>query len=366
MRTRWLRIPAAALAVAMIPALAAAVDAPHDASFSDGKCDNCHTLYDTTSTGARSYAKGCLDCHATHAGGPSGFPWATADQATPGVSGNQHSWSGSAVNAKLGTTAPGAYSMTQRLVDGNLQCVVCHDAHHAAPENAPGAGRTSIPVGVPKGKSSGVGTGTMTLVTPGSNAYGVRVRIQTVGAGGGTFILAHDFGLATPTWLNWNAATSTWAAGTLTGTGKPFTDGGDVTLDAAAVTVRFSAGVAVADTWDFFVGYPFLRISNVASSMCTTCHGDRVMNATRGGGHDPSYAPNGARLFSHPVNIGLNANGRGYDRTEPNLVDANGVTQAIGDGNTSNDLRLDAGLVRCTSCHALHNADSNSLSVDAR
>jgi cytochrome c5 len=42
MRMRWLVIAAAFLA-ASLPGVAAAVDAPHDASFSDGNCNNCHT-----------------------------------------------------------------------------------------------------------------------------------------------------------------------------------------------------------------------------------------------------------------------------------------------------------------------------------
>jgi predicted CXXCH cytochrome family protein len=34
--------------------------------------------------------------------------------------------------------------------------------------------------------------------------------------------------------------------------------------------------------------------------------------------------------------------------------------------NATNDLVLNGGVVGCTTCHAAHNADSNSLTVDAR
>ncbi|BDG06859.1 hypothetical protein [Anaeromyxobacter oryzae] len=358
MRTRWLGTLAAAAVAALLPVLASAAEAPHDASFSDGSCDNCHAMYDTSASGAKNYAKGCITCHNNHPGGPSGFPWQTSDQATPGLGGSQHSWSGPAVNAARGAQMPSDYSMYKRVIDGNLQCAVCHDAHNGNPTYAPNSRQTSIPVGVAQNKSGGAtgGTGQMTLVTPGSKAAGYRVQIQTVNGGtGGTFILSHDFGLATPSWFNWNGAA--WVAGTSTGTGMPFTNGAAVALDDPAVTVKFSAGYVVGNNWDFYVAFPFLRVTNVADALCKNCHAERVMNATRAMGNDPGYAPNGSRLFSHPVNVSMDP---------ATIADTNGVLQTTGDGNGANDLKLDAGVVRCTTCHAVHNASSSSLTLDAR
>jgi hypothetical protein len=51
------------------------------------------------------------------------------------------------------------------------------------------------------------------------------------------------------------------------------------------------------------------------------------------------------------------------DRAAANLLDANGAIQPS-DGNITNDLKLDAGVVRCTTCHSVHSTDSNSLTVD--
>jgi len=68
--------------------------------------------------------------------------------------------------------------------------------------------------------------------------------------------------------------------------------------------------------------------------------------------------------------VTLDANGAGTDLAAP--LDADGSTGSSasdGDGgvpNPSNDLVLQNGRVGCTTCHAPHNADSNSLTVDVR
>jgi hypothetical protein len=364
MRTRWLECLAAA-AVLLSPVLATAIDAPHDATFSDGNCNNCHTMFDSSASGAADYDRACLSCHNSKPGGPSGFPWLTSDQARPGLGGNQHNWSAFAVNARLGTTAPASSTMSQHLVDGRLQCEVCHDPHKSAPENLPGARHTSIPVGTPVSQSGGpAGTAQMTLVAPGAVAKGYRVQILSVSAGGGTFIISHDFGLPTRSWFNWNG--SAWVAGTATGPGGTYSNGATVALDDPAVTVSFSAGAVAGAYWDFFVAYPFLRVTMLSDTMCGGCHANRVLDIKKSGGLDSTVRPDGQRIFSHPVSVALGANGRNTDLTAAAMLDTGGQPQASGDGNVSNDLRLDAGIVRCTTCHAIHNADSNSLSVDVR
>lgn len=345
---------------AVVPALVLAMDAPHDQTFTNDNCANCHALFDVTGSDLES-SRGCITCHNS----PSlpvnshGFPWLTEDQASPGKGGHQHSWTGYALNPGIGTRIPTNLSIADKLVNGRLQCATCHDPHHAAPESAPNSQHTSIPIGVAVDESGGpVGTGQMTLVTAGTQAKGYRVKIQTATGGGGTFAISHDFGLATPSWFNWVGGA--WVAGTATGPGKPFTNGVNVTLDDDAVSVRFSAGAVAEDYWDFYVSYPFLRTTMVEDAFCKQCHPDRFMDAVRTRGADLTYRVNGTRKFSHPVGEGLDSNGFGHDRVGA-ILDTNGVVQSSGDGVSSNDLRLDGGVVRCTTCHAVHNGDSNSL-----
>jgi hypothetical protein len=213
------------------------------------------------------------------------------------------------------------------------------------------------------------GTATMTsTVQTGTPPSGFRVKIRSVDAGGGTFIISHFPGGPEGTWLNWDG--SAWSYVSSTGPGRPFLNGVDVPLDVAGVTVRWTAGAVEGDYWDFYVGYPLLRITNIGDGSCFNCHKDRVMNHVRARGDDRSYLPNGVRKFSHPVGVGLNANGFGSDRTA--ILDADGTAGASatdglgGAPNPTNDLVLPGGVLRCTTCHAVHNADSNSLTVDAR
>jgi hypothetical protein len=111
-------------------------------------------------------------------------------------------------------------------------------------------------------------------------------------------------------------------------------------------------------------------VANTGDGVCVQCHASMAMTHLRVEGMDPRYPVNGVRLFSHPVGEGLNANGSGTDRTT--ILDASGVTQLANtgttdaDGNATNDLRLDGTVVRCTTCHAVHHADSNSLTTDLR
>jgi hypothetical protein len=213
-------------------------------------------------------------------------------------------------------------------------------------------------------------------VPTGSGALGYRVRITEVTAGGGKFILSHDYGWNPDSWLNYSAGV--WAPGVVAGPGRDYTNGVDVPVDIAGVTIKISAGALVGDYWDFYVNYPMLRLSNVSDLICSACHRQREMNHVRARGTDAAYLPNGIRKFSHPVGVALNANGFGTDRTRVLDADGTPVTDIEGkvgtsvtdadDGltNATNDLVLDGGIVRCTTCHRVHNADSNSLSRDAR
>lgn len=389
MRTRALAVVAAA-AAALLAAPASAVDAPHDGSFTEGLCQTCHKLHASsggTLTNQPDNNTTCTACHNSKVGSRRGFPWQSSQQASPGVGGNQHSWTGYAVNPGMGAATPLDSEMAVRLASGTLQCSTCHDQHAANKANAPGAAKTSIAVGTPVDENGNLqgprGLGQLTLLQPGAAALpkGYRLKVQTVTAGvGGTFIISHDFGLSTPTWFNWNG--SAWVAGASTGPGRSFSINTNVATDDPAVQVRFSDGAFAGDYWDFSVTFPFLRASNVNDAMCQDCHRDRVMDHACVEGQG-ACAADGLRSYSHPVNQVLNANARNYDRTPANpdpssraLLDADGSDQSTGDGITTNDLVLVAGpdLVKgtaddgvgCTTCHAPHNADSNSLTEDPR
>ncbi|HSN91979.1 MAG TPA: hypothetical protein VLS93_12185 [Anaeromyxobacteraceae bacterium] len=345
---------AAALAASLPAGAALALDPPHDAS-QNSSCQDCHVGHNAPGAGLTTYAGNanlCDSCHKLHAGSY-GFPWVTGDQAVPGASGRSHRWDADAT--ARGASVPLDPEMAARLDAGRIECSTCHDQHNSGgrPGDATFTGGTqhvSPAVGVDQAPSGG-GTGTMRVAAVAASAAprGYRVRIAARGGNNLTLELSHDAGR---TWLTGYAAVAGGAAVQLD--------------DGANVTVQFpSAGntYAVGGTYQFYVAYPFLRVSNVNDAMCEDCHRDRVHGSARVEGQDPGYVPDGIRTFSHPVGETL---AKAYDRTGA-ILDANGAVQggASADANPTNDLRLDpGGRVRCTSCHRPHNADSNSLTVD--
>lgn len=357
MRMHWLA-RLGAIVVVLSPVAGRANQAPHDKSYTDGDCANCHSLYDPTALGAADYSDGCLSCHANQTGSTLAFPTA-ALEAKPGLKGTHHSWSGFAENPAAGAVSPPVFSFARRLAEGRLQCVVCHDLHNANPEAAPDSRHTSIPLDVAQNPLAGAtGSAKLTLVNPGAAAVGYRLRLQSATS----FIITKTARAALgPTWLNWVGGT--WVPGTMDGPGKPFTVNTPVGVEGA-VTVKWTAGGQPGDMWEFYVSYPGLRLTMKTDALCTYCHKPMDMGHRRVAGNDPGYLVDGVRTFSHPVGEALNANGR--DSDHPEILDANGLPQSIGDGNATNNLKLEGSVVRCTTCHAVHGADSNSLTVDVR
>lgn len=360
MRIHWLgRFGAVMVALAPVAARAEIVP-PHDGSFTDGDCSNCHSLFDQTALGAANYSDGCNSCHANvPATSPLALPRSSTDEAKPGKMGTHHSWSGFAENPAAGAIAPPGAVLRRKLSDGRLQCVVCHDLHNANAEMAPASRHTSIPVNVPQSPLAGAtGSATMTLVEPGTVAHGYRLRLQ----GGTSFIITKTArALGGTTWLNWVGGA--WIPGTVDGPGKSFAVNTPVAVEGS-LTVQWSAGGAPGDLWEFFVSYPGLRMTMNTDYLCTYCHKPMGMGFHRVAGADTAYLVDGVRTFSHPVGEGLNANGLGTDHAA--ILDANGLPQGSGDANATNDLKLDGSVVRCTTCHAVHGADSNSQTVDVR
>lgn len=96
---------------------------------------------------------------------------------------------------------------------------------------------------------------------------------------------------------------------------------------------------------------PFLRLDNSADALCLDCHRSRQMTSVR------SYTGNSQ---SHPVGVVLPST-EGFHNPP---LDIDGNPQPS-DGNTTNDFDLLSGnTVSCTSCHGVHNTDSNSGTAD--
>lgn len=352
-----------ALLAVLMPALALALDAPHDKSFLPGNCQECHQLHNALGaslTTQVTISDACTTCHGQHPNARLDFPWTSTDQAVAGVSGVHHRWDAAAVNATIGSALPIDPEMSKRIIAGKLECSVCHNQHMANKAFAPQASmHSSFAVGTayPETNAAG-GTGTLTVTSIAAATVqpkGYRLRVISAG----NVAVTHDQGL---TWFRPTTNQGlTWVADAATPVGGPYSTVTPLQLDDAAVVVQLSTGAAVNDYWDFYVSFPMLRSPNLSGSLCLACHQDRAQ------GHgDVESGGDGVRVFSHPVGEGLDANGRGYDRAVP--LDADGGVQAsTGDTNATNDLMLGAGnVVGCTSCHAPHNADSNSLTVDPR
>jgi predicted CXXCH cytochrome family protein len=363
---RTTRVLLTVLLVVLAPALAGALDAPHDKSYLPANCQQCHQLHNalgSSLTTQLTITDACLSCHSTYggAGHRLGFPWASADQAVAGVSGAQHRWSADAVNPAVGTVLPSDPEMAKRVIAGKLECSVCHNQHAANKTFVSTAAmHTSFAVGTAYPETN-AGGGTATLTIQSANPAtavprGYRLRVVSAG----NVAVSHDAGLS---WFKPTTNTgAAWVADTAVPVGGPYSTAVDLALDDPAIAVRLTAGATVNDYWSFYVSFPMLRSPNLSGTLCLSCHQDRAQSHL-----EVESGGDGVKVFSHPVGEGLNANGRNYDVTTAPL-DADGGVQAVnGDANATNDLTLSAGgVVGCTSCHAPHNADSNSLTVDPR
>ena len=371
MRTRWLGI-LAVLCSLVSAASVVAVDAPHDGSATNGTCEACHKTHNATGGTLLNQPDNntaCTACHndplTTLNQGRLGLPWISEDQAVPGKGGAQHRWDAMANSPAFGAQNPTDGEMLKRIKDGRIQCAACHDVHADVKAFDPNALHTSLAPGVATAPTGGAAGLTMTLTAPAAAAVTRGYRVQVLRISGATLEVGITHNADTTdgpvNWLNHNG--TTWVAGALAGTGTKFwASGAAVALDDAAVVVTFTGTPVVGQFWDFYVSYAHLRANNVADAMCLQCHASRDQRHTAVEGPG-----NGTTVFSHPVGQALNANGKNYDRAAANVLDANGVIQATGDGNSTNNLTLVGGTtVSCTTCHNVHNADSNSLTTDAR
>lgn len=353
------------LAAAALPASALAVDAPHATIES---CSGCHMGHNAPG-GSLTKRAGMLDlCNTCHQNFTTfGGAWALADQAAPGARGNSHSWSGLATNR--GAKAPSASSsdpveaqMGRYLVDGaSLKCTTCHDVHQA--DAVAEAGRGTQHVSAVTAPMSNTGNGAITVNPPAAGAAAKGYRIEITATGTLTtarFRLSNDNG---STW--WGCSAPGAYVAYVASPSNACTTAATVRLnDGTNVTVALAAGTYNAgDRWDFYVSYPFLRVAHTGDAkLCTTCHPDRnmsVANINGTGPHQGTGAPvvPWTTVNHHPVGASI---------IPARTLDANGGA-AGSDGNASNDLVLGShGGVTCLTCHRMHNADSNSMTVDAQ
>jgi predicted CXXCH cytochrome family protein len=355
----------AAAVLLVVTASLQASDPPHwlGAVETTDCTSNCHTLHHAQGgqlTAADGNVNLCQSCHNSNS-----LPITNTDKASPGLTGRSHAFDVAAEHATYGTQTPQTQAMFLRIMDGNVVCSTCHNQHAAEAVNGgtPRIGDTSIVV------DQG-GTGTLTSGGEFSGVVGLWYLIDITVQGSDTtarFRYSKDNGTSwTPTDCSAAAPATCLTADT---TPVALDDGVEVTFAGAAAD-----DYQLGERWEFYASYPFLRIPldqgdiNSVDKFCRDCHSDWVMthnsDLVAGGGVE-SWDGN---FKSHPVGVGLGANGAAYDRAPP--LDGNGLAQASisspdVDGNPSNDLKLDAaGNVQCLSCHGVHYADSNTLTVD--
>jgi hypothetical protein len=337
------------LVVALAPAgTARASDPPHwmsasipEASISCSK--GCHQLHQASGGTLTAWAGNVVLCQSCHGGAglASALAIANTDSAVPDVSGSSHAFGAPAVNAAYGAAMPSNPEMQLRIMNNNVVCSTCHD-QHAATLATGGTPRISPAKKITALGSTGVVTSGGTF--SGSTGFWYLVEIQAGGAlATARFRWSKDNGIS---WMGSNLLTAATATA----------------LDSG-VTVAFGAGnYVVGERWELSGSYPFLRAAldsgdnATGARFCRDCHSAWAQD------HTATHTWDGT-LKSHPVGVAQNANGGGYDRAVP--LDANGVSQGgAGDGNRTNDLRLDTGgRVQCLSCHSPHFAPGNSSAV---
>lgn len=347
--TPSVRVRAIALGVvcggALVAPTARASDPPHWRSASIPEttisCSKgCHQLHQAAGGTLTAYAGNITLCQSCHGGsGPANaLSIANTDSAIPDQRGSSHAFGVAAVNAGYGAQAPSNIQMSQRVMNGNIVCSTCHDQHDASAATG-GTPRVS-----PAKKITALGsTATVTSggTFSGASGFWYLVEVQA----GSTFRWSKDNG------VSWMAQGVAMNRGTTLGL-------------ADGVTIVFGATgtFATSERWEFSGSYPFLRAAldsgdNVMGvKFCRDCHSAWAQD------HASVETWDGT-MKSHPVGVGLNANGGGYDRSVP--LDAHGLAQGgAGDGNRDNDLKLDSGgRVQCLSCHSPHFAPGNSAAM---
>jgi predicted CXXCH cytochrome family protein len=305
----------------------------------------CHVPHQAPGSALTASAGNVNLCQACHNPGGDASDRAVndADKAIRNSTGTSHAFDVPAVNAQLDTLIPLNSEMSLRVMGGNVVCSTCHNQHKG---EALFGGTSRVR---PTEKITALGsTGDVTSGGTFTGVEGVWYLIEISQAGNqasARFRYSKDNGVS-------------WFPEQDVGVG--------VALDSG-VNVTFGNGsYALGDRWEFGGAWPFLRAildsgnNATGDAYCRDCHRSWVMTHTDVELYDGNYK-------SHPIGVGLNANGQGYDRTIP--LDGNGADQGSGsaDSNPTNDFRFDAnGNVQCLTCHGVHYVDSNTQTVDVQ
>ena len=318
-----------------------AADPPHwsGAALSIDCGSACHTLHQAGGSGLTQAASNVTLCQSCHnpSGLAGGLSLTDADKAAPGTRGTSHAFDVDAVNPAVGALAPQNTEMQLRVMGGKVVCSTCHNQHSSV---SAFGGTSRI---APAKKVTAMAS---PLITSGGVFTGAQGRwyLLEITSGGAVGVARFRWSIDNgTTWLGSNVLTAS--------TPVALNDG---------VTAAFPAGTyVVGERYEFSAAWPFLRATQGASgnALCLDCHRDWNMTHTAVETYDGTYK-------SHPVGVGLNANGSGYDRSAP--LDGNGDPQGGSgdDANVTNDLRLFGGQVQCLTCHAVHHVDSNTQTVD--
>ncbi|MBI5509402.1 MAG: PKD domain-containing protein [Deltaproteobacteria bacterium] len=355
---RWRRRGSLVLVLALLAArIAAAADAPHDLATNNLDCMTCHTGHNAAGaalTSQEGITNLCLSCH--NVARPTVPAFKATDQAHPLRGGFHHRWDSGvsgfaeqtvATNLSTGSMSSGGDYTGTVTRTYTLTITVSGTASTARLDwSATGGGSgANVDCGVDRPLADGV---TFTCTNPANGAVSTNPSCLTTFCAGDAWAIYVSDAASAP---------SGPSASELTGGSSNIRmPGGKITC-AACHNAHSQANAAATTnpaqpTWNHF-----MRIANDAGQLCRECHASRFPTVTW---TELTRTWTGTAR-SHPVGMGLDASGAGYDFAVPR--DANGASQATGDGIASNDLVLDGGgRVTCLSCHGMHftAADDNA------
>lgn len=96
--------------------------------------------------------------------------------------------------------------------------------------------------------------------------------------------------------------------------------------------------------------YPYLRMSNDSDQLCLACHRTRSVQDHK--------------LGSHPVNVTYTSASVKAKIADPDHTTSFLPTQITNINNPTGEVKLKNGKIVCSTCHGVHNADSNTDTVD--
>ncbi len=336
--SRFLKIVGLVGLISLIHCGAAlALDVPHAAPESV-KCSSCHTLHNylgSNLTNQPTNAALCKSCH-TLTGTASALPFASFDQAKPGVSGTSHSWSGlmpaisNPSNAYgLRATADLTNLGVKRRVSeaGNaVICSACHDEHSQL--NLPW---DPMAVSTSRGQTGTATGGTASTLVDTSKAW---------------------------TENQWANATVKIMSGLNSGLVKRVLSN---TANQLTFQTSFPNSIGANTSYYLNSNRHFMRVTNTADQLCLDCHYYRNQSdvTTYTGtplSHPIRKALTAAKDPTQFFNIPREPQSAGFVPQAGTRGELNGGT----DTNLKNNIVLASDLgILCLSCHDMHYTGSS-------